>query len=114
MLSKSDILSNKVALPFIDVSVLAGIIRVRAMSAGTRDIFEQRMGNLEEIEPGVSKNLRATFLIHCIVDESNQLMFDMGDVDTLSEICSVDINKLFDAAQKVNGLLDDEAKTKKK
>ena len=114
MLSKSDILSNKVALPFIDVNAFGGVVRVRAMSAGTRDIFEQRMGNLEEVEEGVSKNLRATFLVHCIVDESNQLMFIMDDVDELSAKNSVDINKLFDAAQKVNGLLDDEAKTKKK
>ena len=114
MLSKSDILSNKVALPFIDVKAFGGIVRVRAMSAGTRDIFEQRMGNLDELEKGVSINLRATFLVHCIVDESNELMFDMDDVEALSQKSSVDMDKLFNDAQRVNGLIDSEAKTKKK
>ena len=114
MLSKSDILSSKIALPFIDVNVFGGTLRVQAMSAGTRDIFEQRMGNLDEIEKGVSINLRSTFLIHCIVDESNNLMFDMGDVAALSEKSSVDMDRLFSAAQKVNGLIDSEADTKKK
>jgi len=114
MLSKSDILSNKVALPFVDVECMGGVVRVRAMSAGTRDIFEQRMGNLEELEKGVSKNLRATFLIHCIVDESNELMFTIDDVDALSSKSSVELDKLFDAAQRINGLQDTEAETKKK
>lgn len=114
MLSKSDILSNKVALPFTDVKCMGGTVRVRAMSAGTRDIFEQRMGRLDELEPGVSKNLRATFLIHCIVDESNEMMFTMDDVDALSNKSSVELDKLFDAAQRINGLSDSEAETKKK
>jgi len=114
MLSKSDILSKKVALPFTDVECMGGTIRVQAMTAGTRDIFEQRMGNLEELEKGVSKNLRATFLIHCIVDESNELMFSMDDVGALSEKSSVELDKLFDAAQRINGLHDSEAETKKK
>ena len=115
MLTKKEILQKR-PLSYIDVPCkgLGGTVRVSAMSAATRDIFEQRMAAVEEIETDVQPNLRAMFLVHCIVDENGALMFGVEDVELLGSQDVKEIGLLFKKAQKVNGLLDDEEETKKK
>lgn len=115
MLKKENLIKNP-CLPFIDVECkhVGGVFRVQAMSAGTRDIFEQRIGKLSELESGVKTNLRAIFLIHCIVDEDGQLIFGVDDLELISSQHSADIDKLFDAAQKINGIGESEDDLKKK
>ncbi|MBV1929002.1 MAG: hypothetical protein KUG81_05765 [Gammaproteobacteria bacterium] len=115
MLTKDDILIKR-PLPYIDVhcETFRGTVRVGAMSAATRDIFEQRMAKVEEIEDGVQPNLRAVFLVHCIVDDKGALIFTMDDVELLGSQDAADIGGLFKKAQEVNGLLDSEEETKKK
>ncbi len=115
MLRKEDLIKNP-CLPYIDIECkhIGGTFRVQAMRAGTRDVFEQRIGKLSELESGVKTNLRAVFLIHCIVDKEGQLIFGLDDLELLSSQHSADIDMLFDAAQRINGMTDSEAELKKK
>ena len=98
------------------IEALGGQVKLKAMTACEKDLFEQRWlevkercGN-EEIP-----NIRAFFIIHHVVDENNKLMFTLEDIEAIGNQSGLEIDKLFTAAQRLSGLSDDdESELKKK
>lgn len=114
MLNKLEMLNYK-ARNIEQVNALGGMVKVKGMTAAQRDLFEQRMANLKPIEPGVKENLRAQFLVHHIVDDFNELIFTPDDVKKVGDLCATEIDKIFEACQRVSGFSDaDEVELKKK
>lgn len=104
LLNKKDILQVR-TLPYIDVEALGGTVRVQAMTASARDQWEQRHGKaVAKAGDGVVSNIRALFLVHCIVDETGALVFSLDDVEDLGKQPAADLDMLFEAAQEINGL----------
>ena len=117
ILTKEEILKNRPAIfKVVPCPSLGGDVKIKAMSASTKDLFEQRYASLEEVN-GVTENIRACFLVHSIVDEDNKLMFTMDDLELLGSQDGKDLDKLFTVARELSGFSsddEDEVKLKKK
>ena len=115
VLTKEEILKNRPAITAeVSCPTMGGIIRLRAMSASTKDLFEQRFANLTGTDVGVTENIRACFLVHSIVDDNNELVFTMDDLEALGNQDAKDIDELFKKASEMSGLNDDDEKELKK
>lgn len=111
-------LNNKAAilgrqLPYIDVQCpgLDEIVRVQAMSVRMHNAFIAHKDSL----PKDADNFDVcyVYLIYSIVDETGHLVFTPEDAESLANLQVKDIELLFEAAQKINGMLDDEEAVKK-
>lgn len=95
-----------------DVSVpeWGGEVRIRALSGRERDEFETSMvklnGNKREEN---FDNLRARLVSLCVVDENNKRLF-RGDKDVtqLGNKSAAALQRVFEAAQKLNGMSDED------
>ena len=114
ILNKADILKNRPANTIdIDCPSMGGVVRIRAMSASLKDIFEQNYANLETSN-GVTENIRACFLAHCIVGDDDQLLFAMSDLKLLGQQDGKDLDKLFTKARELSGFTNDDEDELKK
>ena len=115
MLTREDFLKIR-PCEFKDVDVLDGTVRLKAMTAGEKDAFEQDWHTLQEKYKGKNTpNIRAFFVIHHAVDSDNNLLFTVDDVEAVGNQPGLEIDKLFDACQELSGLSnEDEAALKKK
>lgn len=86
-----------------------GTVRLRSISGRQRDEFEQSLleqrGNERKIN---MRGARAKLIILCAVDESGQPLFTADDLRALGAKNAKPIDRLFDAAQKLVGLSDDD------
>ena len=92
---------------------MGGDVRIKAMSASTKDVFEQEYGKLKN-KDGVTQHIRACFLVHSIVDDANKLIFTMADVELLGKQDGRDMDRLFSKAREMSGFGDEDEKELKK
>ncbi len=102
LLSKDQILAAD-DRPTKDVSVpeWGGIVRVRTMSASERDQWE---GDTYSDGKVNTTNFRARFVALCVVDESGNAMFSARDVEALGAKSAAALQRVFNAAQKLNAI----------
>jgi len=108
LLSREQFLKNR---PQVNetVSALGGQVKLKAMSACEKDMFEQRWLELKDrVGDAEIPNIRAFFVIHHVVDEDNKLMFTIDDLEAVGNQSGLEIDKLFVAAQRLSGLSDDD------
>lgn len=81
-----------------------GTVHVRTMSGTERDAFEASM--LDAKGKGVSNlaNIRARLLVRTLCDEGGNRLFADADADALGTKSAKVLDRLFDVAQRVNGL----------
>ena len=103
LLSKSEILSAH-DLKTEDVSVpeWGGDVRVRTITGSERDAFEG--GLVGEGGQRNLSNLRARLLSLAIVDENGSRLFSENDAAILGGKSSAALDRLFDVAQRLNGI----------
>jgi len=92
---------EKVELPEWD-----GYIYVREMSAKARDAFESATFTFDD-KGRLDKNLsnyRAKFVVLTACDETGKLVFAPEDAEWLGERQASTVQKIFDAAQKLNNV----------
>ena len=113
LLDKNAILSAQ-DLPYLDLPIpeWKGSVRLRGMSAADREALEQEV--TDKNGKVITKHIRVKLLVRSIVDGDNNLMFTEGDIETLNKKSSLVIDRIFLAAQKLNGMseaaVDDLAK----
>lgn len=99
-------------LPSVDVEVpeWGGTVRVRMLTGGERDAFEAstltRKGKTFETN---LVNMRARLVALTTVDESGARLFSEADVAALATKSAAALNRVFMAAQKLNGLTEEAA-----
>lgn len=109
LLSRDSILSaNDRTTKDVEVPEWGGTVRVQSLSGRERDKFESSMikmrGNKREEN---LENLRARLCVLCMVDESGQRMFnDKEDVIKLGNKSAKALQRVFDAAQEINGMTE--------
>jgi hypothetical protein len=88
----------------VDCPEWGGTVHVRTMSGTERDAFEGSM--LDAKGKGVSNlsNIRARLLVRVLCDDAGNLLFGHGDADALGKKSAKVLDRLFDVAQRVNGL----------
>lgn len=78
-------------------------VRVAAMSAADRDSWELE-AYLERKGGGRAANVRARLVARCLVDEAGERVFADEDIAALGKKSAKALDRLFDVAQRLNGL----------
>lgn len=106
LLTKDEIIScDDLKHEDVEVPQWGGTVRVVAMSGAARDAFDdtlvKRVGDKVEQDLG---NYRAKVCAACMVDESGNRMFSAKEVEALGKKSAAALEKVFDAADRLNGL----------
>lgn len=99
ILGASDIQTKEVAVPEWGDSLF-----IKGMSGAERDQFEA--ANQDGSGGQKLTNLRARFLVRCIVNENGTRIFTDQDAAALGKKSSAALSRLWDAAAELNGTSD--------
>ena len=105
-LSKEDILKQEdLVYEEVECPEWGGKVRIKTMTGLERDNFE---ASLFEGKTGSEKanlrNLRAKLLSLCLVDKEGKRLFGDREVDALGAKSAKALDRLYDAAQKLNAI----------
>lgn len=106
-LSKSQILKaqDRAKLEKVPVPEWGGDVYLRILSGTERDQFEDETYKVRGKTVELNRtNIRARLLAICLCDEKGARLFTDADAAALGEKASPVITRLFDLAQKINGL----------
>lgn len=104
ILGATDIITELVPVP-----EWGGEVLVRGLSGAERDRFEASIVDVRGKRRSVNLlNVRARLVALAIVDESGQRVFRAGDVEALGAKSAAALSRVFDAAQRLSGLSDDD------
>uniref|UniRef100_A0A6M3LTE2 Tail assembly chaperone n=1 Tax=viral metagenome TaxID=1070528 RepID=A0A6M3LTE2_9ZZZZ len=107
-----DALLNATVLPYeaVDIPELGGTVIVQGMTAGQRDSFESSLFKGRGRKRDVNmQDMRARLLVHCLVDvPGGSLLFTQADVPQLTKMRVDVVQRLFNVAQKLCGLSDED------
>lgn len=94
----------------IEVPEWGGAVRLRTLTGGERDKFEaDSMTMNKKGTPQMNLvNMRARLVALCAVDEGGKRMFSDSEVTRLGSKSALAINRLFDAARKLNGMTEED------
>lgn len=102
MLNKDDILNaDDLNTDVIEVPEWGGEVTIQALTGATREQFELLYADEEKAN---DPNIRASLAMLSIVDDAGQLMFEQADVIRLGKKSFKALDRVFRAAQKLNGL----------
>ena len=102
LLTKDQILAaNDKPTQDIAVPEWGGDVRIRTMSASERDKWESETYGSGTVN---TVDFRARFVALCIVDDQGARMFSDEDVAKLGEKSAAALQRVFNAAQKLNAL----------
>lgn len=100
---KEQLLALKIPLASVKVAGLDGLVSLRGLTAGERDSWEQYVYSERDIKKGV-KNIRASLVVRCIIDEAGVRLFTDAEVDTVGSMPASVVDKLYEHCQKLSGL----------
>jgi len=106
-----DLIDGADDLPYEDVPVpeWGGTVRLRTLTGSERDAFEGSIlvqnGNSRRLN---LKNARAKLLVLSLVDEDGKRLYAETDVAKLGKKSAKVLDRLFDKAQKLSGLTDED------
>ena len=107
ILTKDQILeADDLRTETVDVPEWGGSVLVRTMSGTDRDAFEASMITLSPDgtrKPNMT-NMRAKLVALTVVDDAANRLFDASDVDRLALKSASALERVFEAAQRINGL----------
>ena len=107
-LSKEDIL-NASDIDYVEVAVpeWGGIVRVSTITGQAKDKLEMALsGKNSSLD-----NVRARIIALCVVDDNDALMFSDADVVKLGKKSAKALERVFQAAQKLNAIGDAEVES---
>ena len=106
-LTKDQILeANDLKTQSVEVPEWGGSVLVRTMSGTDRDAFEASMITLSPDgtrKPNMT-HMRAKLVALTVVDDAANRLFDASDVDRLALKSASALERVFEAAQRINGL----------
>jgi len=89
----------------VDVPEWGGPVRLRMLSATERDEFDASISKVTATSRTLDlRNLRARMVARSVVDEEGAAVFTEADAVELGKKSSIAIGRLFEAAQKLNGI----------
>lgn len=89
------------------VSQWGGSVRVRTMTAGERDIFEQMIFSGKD-KAERRDNVRAAMLALTIVDDQGKRLFSEDHVKRLAGKSAAAVDKVFTEVQRLNAMSDED------
>lgn len=106
LLSKTDILSiNDLKTEDVAVPEWAGTVRIRSLTGRERDTFEASLVRGEGKDRKVDMtNMRARLVGLTVISEFGERLFTDDEIDLLGAKCGAALDRVFTAAQRLNGL----------
>lgn len=95
----------------VDVSVpeWGGEVRVKTLTGSERDQYEAESVKTNKGRREVNmSNMRARLIAMCAVDDQGQLLFTRADVMKLGQKSAAALERVFEAAAKLNGMTDED------
>ena len=109
-LSRDAILqADDIQVEDVEIPEWGGMVRVRGMTGAQRDAFEASIVEQRGRKSRVNlKNLRARLVSLSIVDGEGNLIFSSADVQALGRKSAAGLQRVFNAAQRLSGLSDED------
>ena len=85
----------------VDIPEWGGTVRVREMTAGERDAFDVLLVEDQHLD---LRDYRAKLLAATACDEEGKLLFGQGDLEALTKLGAGAMDRLFEAAARLNHL----------
>lgn len=97
-------------LKTVDVSVpeWGGEVRVKTLTGYERDQYEADSVKIQGNKRQMAGNLRARLVALTCVDDQGQLLFTRADVMKLGQKSAAALERVFEAAAKLNGMTDED------
>lgn len=101
----------------VEVPEWGGAVYVRALTGTERDAFEQSMIEMRTVRRGRREetvrelrlqNLRARLCAMTICDENGNRLFTDADIQLLGQKSASALNRVFEVAQRLSGLRDED------
>lgn len=111
LLSKADIVSAEdLKTEEVKVPEWGGEVLVKTLSGTERDAFENSVAGIKNGKRRENyANFRARFVSHCMVDEAgNRLFVNDEDVKALGRKSVKALQRVFDKAQELNAMTDED------
>ena len=112
LLSKTDILgANDATYEDVAVPEWGGTVRVKALSGAERDRFEASIvgdGQGKKKPKRNMHNVRARLVALTIIDDKGSTVFSPGDVVALGAKSAAALDTVFEVAQRLAGMTDDD------
>lgn len=92
----------------VDVPEWGGTVRVTSLSGKDRDAFEASMTQIRggKTSPNLA-NVRAKLVARVVVDGDGERVFSDKDVIALGEKNAAPLDRIFDVARELSGMVDD-------
>jgi len=84
----------------VEVPEWGGIVHVRMLTAGELDQFQMQVSD----QPKDSRQVRGLLVAVCCCDEQGYPLFTEAQVEQLAALDCAPMERVFEAAQKLNGL----------
>lgn len=114
LLSKDQILAaDRKKTVDVHVKEWNGAVRLQELSASDRDMWESESFVLNAEGTGAKfnpKHARARLVVRCIVDAHGKRMFSDDEVAAVGSLSAATVQRLFNAARKLNAISDDDVK----
>jgi hypothetical protein len=118
LLTREQILAvDDLQTEIVNVPEWGGSVMVRGLTGKERDAFERSMVILKtgkqekDAKPDVDfVNFRAKLVAHTVIDENGELLFKEVDVTKLGQKSGKALDRVFDVAQRLSGMTDDDVK----
>lgn len=80
-----------------------GEVRVRAMTAGARDAFEQDAFEASRDKKPLG-NIRARLVARCVIDEQGNPLFADADIEALGKKSAAAMDRIYEAVLRMNAM----------
>lgn len=108
LLSKNQILSlDDLEKEKVETPEWGGHVFIRQMTAMERDNYEA--GLTDQSKDNMMSNFRAKLVVRCCVDEKGERLFSDEDAPALGKKCSSVLVRLFNTAERLNALGEDQS-----
>lgn len=114
LLSKDQILAaDRKKTVDVQVKEWGGAVRLQELSASDRDMWESESfvlnpeGTSAKFNP---KHARARLVVRCLVDDKGKRMFTDDEVAAIGSLSAASVQRLFNAARKLNAISEDDMK----
>lgn len=110
LLGREDILNAPdIETVTVKVPEWGGAVLVRGLTGEERDIYEQSLIRVRGKKRDVDmRNARARLVAMCVVDENGDRIFSDEDVAALGKKSSAALDRVFDVAQRLSGLREED------
>lgn len=114
LLSKDQILGgDRKKTVDVPIKEWGGDVRLQELSASDRDMWENESFVLNAEGTGAKfnpKHARARLVVRCIVDDKGKRMFTDDEVAAIGSLSASTVQRLFNAARKLNAISNDDLK----